>query len=188
MEFLILMVVLLPIMLFFLLIINIGKVPPNTAIIIDRDTHYLKTVRRGFYFLLPKDVITTTISTHKMTKHYTNYFETHDGYTFSVGFVATYHAEDIDAVLAALQSSRRSIDDIIESSVYWAINDLNGRDISKLLLSEITPKLASEARELCIEIDDFSITSLHIAPNASNVKPFKPHLSGSSNSGPIKFK
>lgn len=189
MEFLILIVIavlvaILPIITRFF---RIGKVPSNTAIIIDRDTHYLKTVRRGFYFLLHKDVITTKISTYKTTKRYSNYFETHDGYTFLIDFVATYHAEDIDAVLAALQSARRSIDDIIESSVYWAINNLNGRDISKLLLSEISPKLTSEARELCIKIDDFAVTFLHIAPDASHVKPFKPHLSGGSNSGPIKF-
>lgn len=172
-------------------IIYVRKVPLNTAIIIDRDTHYLKTVRHGFYFLIPgRDKITTEVSTNKITKFYSNNFETHDGKIVSINFVASYHAENIDNVLSALQSARRSINDIVESSVYWAVNNLNLKDFisdKNFLISEISPKLDSEARELCIKIDGFSITNMYFLTNTSNIKPFKPHLSSGTTNGPIKF-
>ena len=173
----------------FLLII-LKKVPANTAIIIDRNTHYHKTVRRGFYFLIPgKDKVTTRVSTEKIIKTYFNSFETHDGKIVLINFIASYHAENIDDVLFSLKSARRSIDDIIESSVYWAVNDLVLQDFitdKNILLYEISPKLSAEARELCIKIDSFTITNMYVLESASNVKPFKPHLSSSTDS-PITF-
>ena len=173
-----------------LLSVFLGRVPANTAIIIDRNTHYHKTVRRGFYFLIPgKDKVTTRVSTNKITKNYANNFETHDGRVVSIDFVATYHAENIDDVLFSLKSARRSIDDIIESSVYWAVNDLGIQDFIKdknILLREIAPKLSSEARELCIKIDNFTINNMYVLVSSSAVKPFKPHLSSSTDS-PITF-
>ena len=173
----------------FLLII-LKKVPANTAIIIDRNTHYHKTVRRGFYFLIPgKDKVTTRVSTEKIIKTYFNSFETHDGKIVLINFIASYHAENIDDVLFSLKSARRSIDDIIESSVYWAVNDLVLQDFitdKNILLHEISPKLSAEARELCIKIDSFTITNMYVLESASNVKPFKPHLSSSTDS-PITF-
>lgn len=173
-----------------ILLVYVRTVPANTAIIIDRDTHYHKTVRRGFYFMLPgRDKITTQVSTNKITKYYTNNFETHDGKVVSISFMASYYAENIDDVLFSLKSARRSINDIIESSVYWAVNNLSLADFisdKNILLHEISPKLNSEARELCIKIDSFSIVNMYVLAGASAVKPFKPHLSSSSDS-PIKF-
>ena len=173
-----------------ILLVYVRTVPANTAIIIDRDTHYHKTVRRGFYFMLPgRDKITTQVSTDKITKHYTNNFETHDGKIVTIVFSATYHTENIDDVLFSLKSARRSINDIVESSVYWAVNNLSLEDFignETLLLHEISPRLDSEARELCIKIDNFFIQNIYVLPIEANIKPFKPHLSSSSDS-PIKF-
>ena len=103
--------------------------------------------------------------------------------------MASYYAENIDDVLFSLKSARRSINDIFESSVYWAVNDLSLADFisdKNILLHEISPKLNSEARELCIKIDSFSIVNMYVLASSSAVKPFKPHLSSSSDS-PIKF-
>ena len=73
-----------------ILLVYVRTVPANTAIIIDRDTHYHKTVRRGFYFMLPgRDKITTQVSTNKITKYYANNFETHDGKVVSISFMAS---------------------------------------------------------------------------------------------------
>ena len=104
-------------------------------------------------------------------------------------FNTQYHATNLDDVIYALANARRSIDDIMNSSVYWAVNDLCLNDFSgnsTTLLNEIKPKLLAEATELRIEIDKFNITSISKIPYEMNVEAFKPHLSSKS-SGPIRF-
>ena len=43
----------------------IKKVPPHTVIIVDKNSHYLKTKKSGFYIMLPGYKVTTKISTNK---------------------------------------------------------------------------------------------------------------------------
>ena len=99
----------------FIFVIYIKRVPPHTVLIIDRDSHYLKTKKNGFYFFNPsRDKVTTEISKRKIRKNYINSFETHDGAIVIVQFSVEYHAEDIDSVLRALELVRRSVDDVLE--------------------------------------------------------------------------
>ena len=168
----------------------IKVVPANTVIIIDRNSHYLKTKRHGFYFIWPlTDKVTTKISTSQLYKYYSNDFETHDGRIVRVSFGVQYHAENLESVLDSLKSARRSVDDIMNSSVYWGVRNLSFKDFypyANLLENEVTPKLLSEARELNIKIDKFSIGTMTESTNMPNVTPFKPHLNSFSR-GPIKY-
>lgn len=168
----------------------IKTVPANTVIIVDRNSHYLKTKRSGFYFFNPStDKITTQISKSKISKSYIENFETHDGKLVRVSFEVEYHAQNMDDVLAALESVRRSVDDVMNGSIYWSVNNLSLSDFANTpitLLSEVKPKLISEATELKIIIDDFQINNITALPYGVNITPFKPHLSSHS-TGPIKF-
>ncbi len=169
----------------------IKVVPNNTVVIIDRNSHYLKTKKHGLYFFNPKtDKVTTEISKLPLTRNYSNFFETDDGMIFLIDFCATYHTENIDDTLVSLKSARRSIYDIMNSSVYWATNNLNARDIkftsSTLLYKETYEKLITEARTLNIIVDDFKITNIVQINNRTNMEPFKPHLN-SYTMGPIRY-
>ena len=107
-----------------ILSVFVKVVPANSIIIVDRNSHYLKTKRGGFYFFNPStDKVTTQISKLQTNKLYSDVFETHDGKLVRVVFCVTYHAEDLDEVLSALERVRRSIDDVMNSSVYSAGND-----------------------------------------------------------------
>ena len=165
-------------------------VPANTVYIIDRNSHYLKTKKAGIFFFWPStDKVTTRISTSHIYKYYTNDFETHDGKIVRVSFNVDYYAENLEAALNSLRSARRSVDDIMNSSVYWAVRALNFSDFYNkpdALKFELLQKLMTEAIELSIVVSKFNITSIMDTTNYPNVKPFKPHLSSYS-SGPIKF-
>lgn len=167
----------------------IKVVPENTVVIVDRNTHYLKTKTKGCYLCNPKtDKVTTTISTRQLYKSYAENFETHDGKIVRVFFNVRYHTDNIDAVLDSLKSARRSIDDVMNSSVYWAVNNLTYKDFRNkmdILIQEVAPKILSEAIVLNIKIDQFNITNITDV-YAQNIKPFKPHLS-SHNCGPIRY-
>lgn len=172
-------------------IVFIKKVPPNTAIIIDRNKHYLKTKRGGFYFFNPAtDKITTKISTNSTYKFYTNNFQTNDAKIAQVSFNVTYNTNSIESVLDSLKSARRSVDDIMNASIYWAVNNLNLDDFLRkpdVLLYEVKSKLLAEATELNIKISKFNITNINQVPNSPATNIFKPHLSSHS-CGPIKYK
>ena len=172
------------------LCIYIKVVPANTVIIVDRNSHYLKTKKSGIYFFNPStDKITTQISMNRISKTYVENFETHDGEIVKVAFHVSYHAENLEDVLVALESVRRSIDDIMNSSVYWAVHNLSIADFfsaPSILKKEVAPKLLSEATELKINVDSFDIISINKVPANSEITPFKPHLNSHS-AGPIKF-
>ena len=182
-----------PIIIIIIIFIILGNfiksVPANSVIIIDRNSHYLKTKRHGFYFFNPAiDKITTQISLFPLTKSYIENFETHDGKMVRVSFSVKYHADNLEDVLVALESVRRSIDDVINSSIYWGVNNLSLSDFINTpinLMAESKPKLLSEATEL-IKIDHFQINNITALPYGVNIIPFKPHLSSHS-TGPIKF-
>ena len=181
-------------MIIFLLIIFcllfIKVVPSNTVLIIDRNSHYLKTKRNGFYFFNPfTDEITTIISTNELSKTYTNIYETHDGYIFSISLYVRYHATNLDDVLFGLKNARRSINDVMQSCVYWSVRNLMLSDFNsniENISQEIIPKLLSEAQELHITIDSYKVLNVIKVQSTDTSKCFKPHLSSSS-SGPIKF-
>ena len=181
-------------MIIFLLIIFclffIRVVPTNTVLIVDRNSHYLKTKKNGIFFFNPfTDEITTMISTNELSKTYTNIYETHDGYIFSVSLYVRYHATNLDDVLFGLKNVRRSINDVMQGCVYWSVRNLGFSDLnsnSAILSQEIVNKLLSEAQELHISIDAYKVLNIIRVESTDTSKCFKPHLSSSS-SGPIKF-
>lgn len=182
------------IIIMFIIIIIISNfikvVPTNTVIIVDRNSHYLKTKKQGLYLFNPTtDKVTTQISTFHISKSYQENFETHDGKIARVTFHVKYHADNLQDVLDALESARRSIDDIMNSSIYWSVNNLALSDFINtpiVLKTEARPKLISEATELKIKIDEFDITNVTELSSSLNIIPFKPHLSSHS-TGPIRF-
>ena len=172
------------------LIVYVKSVPPHTVVIIDRNTHYYKTKKRGLYFFNPRtDKVTTEISMNTLHRYYTDYFETYDGYFVRVSFYASYKANDLNKVLEALRLVRRSVDDIIEGSIYWAVRNLNYSDFitnKYVLLQEAKHILINEASELEINIVDFVIENVSSASGISDKMVFRPHNSANSN-GPIQF-
>ncbi|MBQ9280119.1 MAG: hypothetical protein IJ215_03640 [Clostridia bacterium] len=178
---------------FFVVIISLSfirKVPTNTVLIIDRHSHYLKTKRRGFYFFNPAtDKITTEIAKRHITKQYIDNFETHDGYIARIAFTVEYHAENIEAVLQALASARRSVDDVMNGAIYWAARNLSLSDFkntSIALMNEARPILISESGELEVKIDQFYINNITPIPSSAHVPVFRPHTSSYS-LGPIQM-
>lgn len=181
-------IIFLIIVLFFILRAFIKKVPYGTVVIIDRNGHYLKTVRFGFYLFNPiTDKITTEISTKTCTKNYTNIFETYDGQFIKLSFLVKYKTENIEATLKALEDSRRSIDDVINCSVYNVLNSLNAADIihKVQLKQDLKQKASFDATSLSFILEDLYINSIVNAKTATQNDLFKPHISSSS--GPIKY-
>ena len=102
---------------------------------------------------------------------------------------AAYHANDLSEVVDALANARRSVDDIMNSSVYWAVNDIMSADLAKdstLLYKETEHKLLLECQELAITLDGFVFTDVRFVPASNSIVPFKPHLS-SHTDNPIQF-
>lgn len=163
-------------------------VPSGTVYIIDRNTHYLKTVKKGLFFFNPfTDKITTVISSFKITKNYLDIFETEDGKKFSINFSVTYSTKNIDDLLYNLEKVRRSIDDILESSMYNAVRNLNSKSIqySSMLSTEFLRNLQSQAMSVGLNIDDYIISSA--SPVTISYKSFKPHKNYSDSGDPIVY-
>ena len=177
---------------FFFLIFRIKKVPSKTVYIIDRNTHYHKTVKHGFFFFNPTtDKITTEISLSPKTKRYFDFYETEDGRVCSIGFNITYCAQDVDDVLYNLSSTRRSIDDVIQGSMYHAVLSLKLLQITPdSLTREFERNISSQVLGLCIQIINFKLISLDkVNYSKHSVKVFTPHISRSlgADSGPFKY-
>lgn len=111
----------------------IRKVPPNTVIIIDRNSHYHKTKKRGYYFFNSKtDQITTKISTNPIRETYGNIFKTHDDKYYELNYSFEYKAtEGIDKVLSSLQDSRRSIYDVVNCAVETVVLTFSQKDVTQ---------------------------------------------------------
>ncbi len=164
------------------LISFIKKVPSGTVYIIDRNTHYHKTVKRGFFLFNKKtDKITTEISLKPKTKRYYNFFETEDGKICSVDFNVTYSALDVEDVLYNLSATRRSIDDVILSSMYHAVLSLKQKDINSTSLEqEFQRNLYSQVLSLCINIHEYHLVRYaNVSNNVYGKNVFKPHKSRS---------
>lgn len=174
---------------FMALLYFVRFVPDSRVYIIDRNSHYLKTVKKGFFFFAPyKDEITTIISTFPTTKKYCNVFETEDGKQLLINFSVTYSAKDIDDLLYNLEKVRRSIDDILQSAMYNAVRNINSKSavVSKVLPSEFLRNLQAQAMSIGLDIRSHSITSISFLIANQN-KAFKPHKNYSNSPDPIQY-
>lgn len=167
------------ILIFFILIPFLRRVPPNTAVIIDRNGHYLKTKRTGWYLLLPSDKITTTISTRPVFRSLDAYYETDDGHIVQATVMCRYHAHDISSVLQSLSNVRRSIDDIIQSAAYFSINNYKLSDIMGVHNHEFSNSVRDN---LVTQFNSVGITlstmQVRVSPNSiPGVACFRPHES-----------
>ncbi len=141
---------------------------PNTAIIIDRNTHYFKTIRAGSrakrYSLRPTDMVTSVISTKDVNQEYTNIFVTHDNRYYRIHYFVSYQCEDIDTVLNALQDSRRSIYDIINNAVSIAVKSLSASDFSAYSATRLRDTMYSQIESMLepfyIDFKKFVIDSI----------------------------
>lgn len=157
----------------------VRKVPPNTVLIIDKNSHYHKTKRRGYYLLTKGCKVTTMISTNTLTRILTDLYESYDGKPVSLTIHCAYKAEDLDAVLESLSNIRRSIDDIIKSSAYFAVGNYNASDILKEsaeFANKIRDNLVSELSTIGVKLVGLSVVNqVYQYPNKAY---FKPHVSG----------
>lgn len=184
MEFIIFLIIIV------VLILNryIKKTPPNTALIIDRNTHYHKTVLHGFYLFNPKtDFITTQISTNTTQINYSSVFETHDSRFYHMNFSVSYKTNNIESVLDSLKSSRRSIYDVINSTISSTFFNFEARKLSEIeFKEELLRELRSNLAAFYIELQNFKIISMSEIPaNIGKDKKFKKHIS--QGNSPIKF-
>lgn len=163
----------------FFLIPFLKKVPPNTVIIIDRNGHYLKTKHHGFYLLFPNDKVTTTISTRPISRTLSAYYETDDGHIVEAVVNCRYHAHNLNDVLQALANVRRSVDDIIQSAAYFAINNYKLSDIMGVHNHEfsnaVRANLASEFSSIGISLANMQMRVL--PSRITGVACFRPHES-----------
>ena len=168
--------------------VTIKRVPKDTVYIIDKHTHYHKTVKNGYFFLNPiSHTITTKISTNPLTNNYSDIYETNDGKSVLVSFSITYSASNMEDILYNLEKVRRSIDDIIKSCMYGAMLALNSKIISKeVVISEFTSNLESQAMSFGLNIHGFNIYQLSFASQSVRL-PFKPHKNYSDAPDPIQY-
>lgn len=158
----------------------VRKVPPNTVIIVDKNSHYLKTKKSGYYIMLPNYKVTTKISTNKLFRTLQDCYETYDGQTAVISVTCGYQSTDLTSTIDSLANVRRSIDDIIKSSVYFAVNNYNASDI-KILTEEFKMKVFDNMR---LELDEIGVvlTNFTIRATVPTTAPyplvyFKPHVS-----------
>lgn len=151
------------------------RVPYNTTIIIDRHGHYLATKKPGETYRLKKgDEVTTTISQHPYRETVTDTFEMHDGAKFTVTVSCWYHATNIENVLIALSNVRRSIQDILKSSIYFAFENISSADYKEnpsILLASIRSNLTRELDSIHVELDNCAISTPVLAYTASAYYP-----------------
>ncbi len=158
----------------------VRKVPSNTIIIVDKNSHYLKTKKSGYYIMLPHYKVTTKISTNKLFRNLQDCYETYDGQAAIISVTCGYQSTDLQNTIDTLANVRRSIDDIIKSSVYFAVGNHNAFDI-KILTEEFKMKVFDNMRleldEIGVILTDFSIrAAIPTMPQAPLVY-FKPHIS-----------
>lgn len=167
-------------------VLCVKKVPPNTVIIIDKNSHYLKTKKSGFYLMLPGYKVTTKISSNNLTRTLRDTYETYDGKAAIISATCTYQSTDISATIESLANVRRSIDDIIKSSVYFATNNYKFSDMytfsnSTRLTNEYKEKVFDNMRleldEIGVVLTNFSIKILAYTTEQTSLTYFKPHVS-----------
>lgn len=181
------LILFLSIIFIFTLVNLIKRVPKDTIYIIDKHTHYHKTVKNGFFILNPiNHTITTKISINPILVRYADIFETEDGKNIFISFYVTYSAKNMEDVLYNLEKVRRSIDDILKSCMYSTLQSLNSKVLSKPLIMRVFKyNLESQAMSFGLNIHNFDIIQLN--STYTNNKPFKPHKNYSDAPDPIKY-
>lgn len=169
--------------------IFIKLVPKNTVYIIDRNTHYLKTVKKGFFlFNSSTDTITTTISTNPITRNYFEVFEAEYGNFYYLIFSVTYYTKNLEDTLYNLEKIRKSVDDILKSCMYFAMLSLRSEEFSKSLLEEtFNRNLEGQAMSIGIGIKSFHINSINSLGKQYYKPAFKPHKNYSESKDPIQY-
>ena len=125
-----------------IMVSRIKKVPANTTIIIDRNTHFHKKKRHGYYFFNPKiDKITTMVSAYPIEERYINVFKTHEDSYYNVNFTMTYVSNEPEQTLDSLSDSRRSIYDIANCAVETLFGTLTRKEIATTTLEELNTRL-----------------------------------------------
>lgn len=173
-------------------------VPQDSIYIIDRNTHYYKTLTAGKRIILGRnDTITSRISKAPISRTLSNLFETEDGCVVSANIICTYSSNDILNTQDLLKSVRRSIDDIILSSLYFAVGSIKAKEISTLLNDSIKTNLSKELASLDIKLLSFK-TSFELVKGTLSEYCFKPHINGCYHDsieskdffkdGPIRYK
>ncbi len=162
------------------------KVPKDTALVIDRNGHYLKTKRSGFYIFNPStDEVTSKISTYPSTKYYNNVFETHDSRFYRIGFMVIYKAEDLEQVLSSLSDSRRSIDDVINCAMETLVASCVAKEMTNY--PELNERYFSQLEYMLepfyIDVTKTSIQSIQtLTEDYGRENKFERHVSGSDSS------
>ena len=119
------------------------------------------------------------ISTNTLTRTLNDLYETYDGKPLSLTINCAYKAEDLDAVLESLSNIRRSIDDIIKSSAYFAANNYSSADIFKEsaeFTAKIKDYLTSELSTIGVKLVGLYISNQLL--NYPTKAYYKPHVSG----------
>lgn len=161
---------------FIFIIFFVRKVPHNSAVIIDRNEHYLKTKKFGYYFIIPVlDKITTVVSTNPTTRVFNDYYEAEDGTIINLRLSCKYRSRNVDTTLENLENVRRSIDDILKSSIYFAVGSLKFSSLKTHLEPVSREYLTKYLNAVDIDLQNLyiSFTPVH----HSDVKLFKPHVS-----------
>ena len=174
------------IIVFFTLLSRIRQVPPGTVVIIDRNSHFHKKKRSGFYLFNPAiDKITTKVSRYTITETYTNTFATHDSNYYRLTYAFSYKAEDVDMVLSSLEDSRRSIYDVVNCAVETAIGSLTMREMADInydLNKVCFTQLESMLEPFYVDVLSFKIlyrSAVH--PSLGESQLFKKHVSRGDN-------
>lgn len=162
-----------------ILLLFLKKVPPNTVVIIDKNSHYCKTRTSGWYFLWPNMKVTTMISTQTLTRNLQDFYESYDGKPVSILISCSYKAQDLSTVIESLSQMRRSIDDIIKSSAYFAAHNYRAADM--LMLREefeqkVKDNLISGLDSINVSLEHLSVVIQNV-PYQATLRLFKPHVS-----------
>ena len=163
---------------------KIRKVPANTTIIIDRNTHFHKKKSHGYYFFNSRtDKITSKISTNEVSELYFNTFETHDSGFYKIVFSVIYKSEDINMTLSALEDSRRSIYDVVNCSMETTIasfrnSDFTNSSIYQNLHEAAFSQLESMLEPFYIDVIDLRIINIiSVNSNEGVATKFTKHVS-----------
>ena len=169
---------------------RIRQVPPGTVVIIDRNSHFHKKKRGGFYLFNPAtDKITTKISRFPITENYTNTFVTHDSTYYRITYSFTYKAEDVEMVLSSLEDSRRSIYDVVNCAIETAVGSLTMRemadynyDLNKVCFAQ----LETMFEPFYVDVTSFKIIYRSaVNPTIGESQLFRKHVSRGDN--PVGF-
>ena len=170
----------------------IRKVPANTILVIDRNSHYLKTKRKGLYLFNPlTDEITSKVSTQIVHKQYTNIFENHESTFKNVTFWVEYKAEDCEQVISSLSDSRRSIDDIVNCAMevlYTSFDNREASDYVANINTKFFKQLESMLEPFYIDVVKTGIlAAVNVPAELGAAQKFQRHVSGGGSSGdPIR--